>query len=66
MLYEQKEIARLRRELRDAQDALDVLKKESPKGKRHHRKREKGKPQQRKYDCFRSDGKKVLDPDVAS
>ena len=31
-------------------------KKESPKGKRHHRKREKGKPQQRKYDCFRSDG----------
>ena len=27
MLYEQKEIARLRRELRDAQDALDVLKK---------------------------------------
>ena len=32
------------------------VKKESPKGKRHHRKREKGKPQQRKYDCFRSDG----------
>ena len=27
-------------------------KKESPKGKRHHRKREKGKPQQREYDCF--------------
>ena len=27
MLYEQKEIARLRRELRDAKDALDVLKK---------------------------------------
>jgi transposase len=27
MLYEQKEIARLRRELRDTQDALDVLKK---------------------------------------
>ncbi|MFR3005297.1 MAG: transposase [Blautia faecis] len=26
---EQKEIARLRRELRDAQDALDVLKKQS-------------------------------------
>ena len=25
MLYEQKEIARLRRELRDAQDALDVV-----------------------------------------
>ncbi|WP_417105645.1 hypothetical protein [Hominenteromicrobium sp.] len=25
--HEQKEIARLRRELRDAQDALDVLKK---------------------------------------
>lgn len=33
-----------------------IRKKESPKGKRHHRKREKGKPQQRKYDCFRSDG----------
>ena len=31
MLYEQKEIARLRRELRDAQDALDVLKKASEK-----------------------------------
>ncbi|WP_193560949.1 MULTISPECIES: hypothetical protein [Bacteroides] len=28
------------------------VKKESPKGKRHHRKREKGKPQQREYDCF--------------
>ena len=28
------------------------VKKESPKGKRHHRKREKGKPLQRKYDCF--------------
>ena len=32
-------------------------KKESPKRKKdNHRKREKGKPQQRKYDCFRSDG----------
>ena len=29
-----------------------IRKKESPKGKRHHRKREKGKPQQREYDCF--------------
>ena len=29
VLIEQKEIARLKRELRDAQDALDVLKKPS-------------------------------------
>ena len=28
----------------------------SSERKRHHRKREKGKPRQRKYDCFRSGG----------